>query len=185
MDSYRYSKGLFYKITSPNTDKVYVGCTTRSLNDRLNEHHRAFRFHNRHPTLNYGYCSSYKVIEHGNATITLIDELTNITSRELFDKERELIRSIPCVNAREVIVLSDEEIKHRRRQYYEANKEKINQYSKNYYEANKEKMKQYGKNIYATKYKQQTICECGGKYTLLNKKRHSKTKKHMNYITAL
>ena len=45
-----------YKLTSPNTDLVYVGKTERELNVRYNEHIRDYR--NR-----VGMCSSYKIIE--------------------------------------------------------------------------------------------------------------------------
>ena len=36
-----YSKGKIYKLFNTITDDVYIGATTRPLNDRLAEHRRA------------------------------------------------------------------------------------------------------------------------------------------------
>ena len=36
-----YSKGKIYKLFNTITDDIYIGATTRPLNDRLAEHRRA------------------------------------------------------------------------------------------------------------------------------------------------
>ena len=60
-----------YKITSPNCDLVYVGMTTRTLKERLWGHSSCAKRYSRGLP---GYCSSIKVLEHGDAVIELIEE---------------------------------------------------------------------------------------------------------------
>ena len=55
--------GRIYKITSPNTDKVYIGATKNPLSRRFTEH-KAKR----------NNCSSKIIIEAGDAKIELIEE---------------------------------------------------------------------------------------------------------------
>jgi len=71
---------LIYKITSPNTDIVYVGVTTGTLKLRLIQHHSAYKGFLAGKS-NKGNCTSYKVLEHGDAVIELIEE-TDDASRE-------------------------------------------------------------------------------------------------------
>ena len=73
---------LIYKITSPNTELVYVGRTTQTLGGRLSRHHSDYkRFLAGKPKANK--CTSYKVLEHGDTTIDLIEE-TEDASREFY-----------------------------------------------------------------------------------------------------
>ena len=61
----------------------------------------------------------------------------------------------------------------RRRQYYLENKEFENAYSVVYMLENKEK------------YSKSHSCKCGGKYKLLHKKNHERSKRHLNYLQFL
>lgn len=74
----------------------------------------------------------------------------------------------------------------RERYWYENSNSKLNtcmpnrssaDSKKEYYNQNKEQIKD--------KQKQKCFCECGGKYTKVNKLTHSKTKKHQDYINSL
>ena len=67
-----YSRGKIYKITSPNTDKIYIGSTISPLRNRFYIHVRDYNkwFANNSST----YCSSYKIIKEGDAKIELIEE---------------------------------------------------------------------------------------------------------------
>ena len=96
-----------------------------------------------------------------------------------------------------------EKINEKNKEYRENNKEKINEKNKEYRENNKEKEKErkkiYDENnkekikerkkIYYEKNKQKFNdkfnCECGGKFTMQNKLRHIKTKKHQNYLSSI
>lgn len=63
---------------------------------------------------------------------------------------------------------------------YEEYVKKRNEYAVKYYHANKDKIKARIKKRSDEKRKHYD-CECGGKYTNLNKNRHFHTQRHLNY----
>ena len=69
---------------------------------------------------------------------------------------------------------TEEELIEQRKAYCEANTEQKKINNKAYYEANIEKIK---KNKQA-----KHTCECGGKYTMGDARRHEKSKKHLDYL---
>ena len=86
------------------------------------------------------------------------------------------------------------------KQYYQDNKEKLAERHKQYYQDNREEIKQYyqdnreqiverKKQYYqdnreqiAERNKKKFSCECGGKYTYINKATHLRSKKHQKYF---
>ena len=100
-----------YKIISPNTDRVYVGKTDQTLKQRLWEHrsrYKAWLAGTRH------YCSSYKVLEHGDYSIELIEET---------DREGYWIKEMNTCN----IVKFDHDHAAYNRAYKAANRESLNE----------------------------------------------------------
>ena len=78
--------------------------------------------------------------------------------------------------------------KDNKKEYYNQNRDKIIKSSLEHYEKNKDdiktKMKEYrekNKDILKEKRNEKHTCECGGRYTLYNKKTHMKSKKHIKY----
>ena len=69
-----------YKITSPNTDLVYVGKTIQPLKQRMSKH---WSHNKRYLARKTNYCSSLKVMECEDATIELVEE-TDDTRREAY-----------------------------------------------------------------------------------------------------
>ena len=67
-----------YRIVSPNTELVYVGKTSQTLARRFDCHRS---HHKRYLSSKTRYCSSFKVIECGDAVIELIEE-TDDSRRE-------------------------------------------------------------------------------------------------------
>ncbi len=88
----QYQNGKIYKITSPHTDKIYIGSTIQSLHDRFASHKSVFK-HKKN------YTSSFDILQYGDAIIELIEEYPT-TCRELLEsREGELITSNNnCVN---------------------------------------------------------------------------------------
>jgi len=85
-------RGKIYKITSPNTEQVYIGSTTDSISYRLYGHgcqYISYRRGKNH------YCSSYEIIERGNAEIELIEEYICNTKEELRIREQYWIENTP------------------------------------------------------------------------------------------
>tara|TARA_R110002012_G_scaffold9978_4_gene46413 strand:+ start:340 stop:825 length:486 start_codon:yes stop_codon:yes gene_type:complete len=80
-----------YKLTSPNTDKCYIGSTKqRWLSDRVSSHRvQQRRYESGKDKL---YCSSFEIIKCGDMEYELIEE-TNDKSRECYWIEQN-----NCVN---------------------------------------------------------------------------------------
>jgi len=132
---------LIYKITSPNTDIVYVGQTSQTLRRRFSGHHTNYKgFLAGNPKA--GSCTSIKVLEHGDATIDLIEETEDV-SREFY-----WINTIPntCNVKRGVFDYAANN-----HDYHEENKEEISARKKVHYAENKEVLCAKSKARYAEK----------------------------------
>jgi hypothetical protein len=73
------------------------------------------------------------------------------------------------------------------KQYYDLNKEKISEQKKQYRGLNKENILEKGKryrDLNKQKINAKCSCECGGKYTYVNKIPHFNTIKHQKYMEA-
>lgn len=151
-----------YVIKSNNTDLVYVGSTTQTLEKR---------FYN-HCNEKYNHTSSFKVLNFNDCFIELL-EVCNISKRQ--EKEKYWINQFNSVNI---------QIPTRTKKEWEKdNKDKIKKYKKKYVNNNKdivlEYRKNYDKNI---RNKKKINCSCGGIYIKRNIKIHYKSKKHQKYI---
>jgi len=71
-------KGYIYKITSPSTDKIYVGSTILSIKRRLDCHKKKSND-----------CSSSEIIKYGDAVIELLEEIEYENKKELRRLERK------------------------------------------------------------------------------------------------
>lgn len=91
------SKGNIYKIVSKNSDKIYIGSTCFSIEDRLKKHILDYEFYN---SYNEHYTSSFEVIKCGDICIELLESLENVSREELKKKESEYIHKNLgiCVN---------------------------------------------------------------------------------------
>jgi hypothetical protein len=193
-------EGYIYKITSPNNDNIYIGSTTLSLIERLNLHN-----------YNKNRCNitSKQILESGNATIELLENIKFENRKELYQKEREYISNNKaiCVNQRgkfkddkeclsswreknrEKIRIYDAELRKKKRELkpvkIKLTEEEIKQNKQKYQEEHKEEKKKYDEE-YRQKNKEKLIekilCECGGTYQRKHKSEHIKTKKHLNYV---
>jgi hypothetical protein len=170
----KYQHGKIYTIRSFQTDKFYIGSTTQPLSKRLYEHKKRYKSFNRDKS---HYVSSYDMIKYQDCYIELLEEHKCDNRSQLDKREGELIRlhKGKCINKNiagrsyKEYYADNKEIK---RQYYLDNKEKRNLYQKQYYQDNKKRLNQH------------TICDCGGKYLLVNKLRHETCKKHQSFINA-
>jgi hypothetical protein len=81
--------GTIYMISSPNTDKVYIGSTTMKLSRRFSTHKCISNT-----------ARSKIIIESGDAVITAIDSIEDEDKEELRIKELEYIQFYKdiCVN---------------------------------------------------------------------------------------
>jgi hypothetical protein len=133
--------GRIYKITSPSTDKIYIGSTTKTLNVRFKSHNK---------------CSSIEIIKYGDSKIELLEELECKDKEELRWKEREYQDRFKesCVNRWRAITSEDEDkkrVSEKNRRWFLNNPEKHKEKCKAYYERNKEKRSEYFKKKYQEK----------------------------------
>lgn len=181
-DINKYHNGKIYTIRSAQTDKYYIGSTTQPLYKRFYEHKRDYKlfldgkFHN---------VSSFDIVKFDDCYIELLEEFKCENKEQLTKKEGQTIRLYinDIVNKRiegrskqEHYIDNKDKIKEIQKQYYTDNKEIKKQYNEQYYDDNKEKI--------LAKLNCKYICQCGGKYTQVNKTRHLKSNKHQKYLTS-
>ena len=156
-----------YKLYHEDYPEFYIG-STKDLKERKYCHKSRCNNENS-PKYNYkvyqyirdhgGYNSwNYEILEHIRNSINVY-ELRNVERKYI----KELKPSLNC------------EIPNRtKKEYYNDNIEYYKEYSKQYRENNREYFKEYKNEKFS--------CECGGKYTTVNKVRHMKSRKHQNFI---
>jgi hypothetical protein len=163
-----------YKLCclDPEVKDIYVG-STRSFRQRKNMHK-----HNCNTPTDkaYNFYVYQFIREHGGfQNWSMISIFTGEfeTKHEMHRKEREYIeelkaslnKQLPTRTMKERYLDNREEVLLKTKEYSITNSESIKIYKKQYYQNNSES----------------TNCVCGGRYTQLNKKRHFKTKKHINF----
>jgi hypothetical protein len=91
-----YSLGKIYKIVCNITGKVYIGSTcSPRLCRRLAKHRDKY---NSFLKGKYPYTTSYKVLEHNNYEIVLLELCPSSCKEELHARERWYIENFECVN---------------------------------------------------------------------------------------
>ena len=172
-----YKNGKIYKITSTETDDVYVGSTCATLNTRLINHKSAFK------TGKKRIGTAKNILKYADARIELIENFPCETKKELLDREGEIIKNTPnCINTQ----IQGRTMK----QYREDNAEKLKQQSAEYREKNKELIKEKYKTWYngeggkayleqrKAKINVKVPCSvCNKEYSKSNMSRHMKTHK--------
>jgi hypothetical protein len=124
-----YGNSKVYKIISSQTDKIYIGSTTKKyLSSRMVEHRchaRAFE----NGTL--GRVSSLDILQYDDAQIVLLEAYPNCQSRdELRSKEQLYIDANKgiCINKQNASGHNIAKYKENKNAYYIANKERKRQY---------------------------------------------------------
>jgi hypothetical protein len=168
-----------YKITSSQTDNVYIGSTKKILSDRFLKHK-----HTSNST------SSKIILQYDDAKIELIEE---VELEQRYIRERYWIEFYgdKCVNikkctnimipgmtrkeySKEYYEINKNYVKERTKVYYDANKYKLRQKSKDFRDANKDKIKEYQL--------EKITCECGSTLSRGNMPQHRKSKKHLKFL---
>ncbi len=154
-----YENGKIYKIVDHTNNNIYIGSTCEpTLARRLAGHKTKYNhFIKGHKK---SFMSSYSIIHNNNYEIILIENYPCKTKDELHSREAYYIE-----NSQNVI-----------------NHQKPNGYNK--YENAAAYSKQYDIDHRDHKM-EQIICECGGHYVRMRKKRHERSKKHQKFINEL
>jgi len=131
-----YNQAKIYKITSETADLVYYGSTTLTLEDRMIRHRAAYQ---RYMTgASVSFTSSFIVLGHDDAEISLVEEYPCDNKRQLCVHEGTFIRNNPCVNLNIAGRTSQE--------YYQDNRATFLANSRRYYERKGEYHRAYVRN---------------------------------------
>jgi hypothetical protein len=178
-----------YLISSSQTNKVYIGSTKNTLEQR-------FSLHKSHAKNTKYKCRSRVLInEFSDCKIDLIEYTTkeDRLPRERFWVEyygdRAVNRQIPGRTQKEWYQQHAEEMKENYKEYYQQHAEEIKERMKEYNQQHAEEIKENYKEYYqqhAEEIKERMKeysavrinCECGTSYTRNNKTRHLQSKKH-------
>jgi hypothetical protein len=150
-----YQNSKIYKIVSSQTDKVYIGSTTKDrLCQRMIQHRVDYKSYLNNKK---NYISSFEIMKYDDTEIILIETFPCESKDKLHARERYWIENIVnCVN-KQVPIRTEKEHNEYHQKYYKKKKETINE---------------------------KFNCLCGGKYTKCHKSRHEKTKQHQEYLTS-
>ena len=165
-----YENGKIYKLTCDKSDKIYIGSTVLTLNERLSKHKGKKS------------CLSRQLLELGEVKIELIQNYPCNNKKELETKERHYIEKYKNIVVNKYIPTRTA------KEWRKDNRELKKEYCKEYYQINKEKAKQYylkKKDIISEKRKVKMTCECGSVFRKNDMSRHCKTNKHQNYLKSL
>jgi len=165
---------LIYKIISPNTDLVYVGMTNKTLELRLRQHHTMYKRFLVGKSKTREYTSS-KVLEHGDATIELIEETE--------DEEREYhwVRELNACNRRRNLHFDKDTYNH---EYHQTNRDTILPQKRAYWAKNTKQIaarrnvqrKENREKINAMKRRKSPCPKCGRVVNHDTMARHQRTK---------
>ena len=145
-------KGFIYKISSPSTDKIYIGSTIIPLQQRFSLHLSKTKY-------GINNCNSKLIIALGDAVIECLEEVEYEDEDTLRLKEGEYIRQYwdSCVNRiipgrtqKEYYEEHKQEIANYHREYNKLNREYIAERVKRYYEANKVEIQEYERKRWET-----------------------------------
>lgn len=169
----KYHNGKIYKITSPQSDKFYIGSTINDIRIRLSKHKNNYKNY-----LNGKYCyvSSFEVIKYDDCIIELLKEVKCESKTELEIEEgktikeyqdRILNKNVAGRTKKEYRELNKDISKEYQKNYRELNKDKLKAINKEYHELNKDKRKERAKQYY--KKNKDMIIEQSKEYRELNK----------------
>ncbi len=157
-----YGNGKVYKIVSDETDKIYVGSTTKKyLSQRMDSHRADYkRFKNGQGD----NIKSFEILKYEDAKIILLESFPCKSKDELLAREQYYIELYKDVVANKNNALGrDQEKRKATNRAYDKKRWK-----------NDPKRREYQKIKH--------ICECGGHYVSNTKARHNKSVKHQSYI---
>lgn len=164
---------MIYILTS--NGKVYIGQTIKPK-ARFNNHKSDY--------INYKrgtqhYKSSYKIIELGDYTFEIVEEIefedkNDLKKREQFFMDLYKEKGLEVVN--KCCAYTGKDKKEYNRDYYQKNIDKKKEQNRLRYEKNKEIIKQKNRENYKKKEKEYATCEdCNKTLLKTNLKRHNKT----------
>jgi len=167
-----YKNGKVYKLVNKEKNLVYIGSTIQTLRRRYTQHKNEAKYKN---------MSSYRLFEDGGiVTIELLEDYPCETKKELFNKEKEYIKNMDCVN----LHIPNRTFK----EYYRDNYEVIKKKSAEYHQKNKIRINEKRRKLFHEVKKQEllapVLCPCGVWTSKQHHLRHERTPHHQEFIKS-
>lgn len=172
-----YINGKIYKITSKQTDKIYIGSTAQyDIENRFACHKSMFKKWSN--TIGCPYVSSFEILKYGDAKITIIENYPCSTRQQLRAREDYHISNStePYVNKQTTFtgIVFVNSLDYQRK-YQKKYKQKIKNYWCNYYKEDENRKKQY------ERLKQPYICShCNKQIRYGSSTNHNRSKTHID-----
>mgnify|MGYP003661285331 CR=1 FL=1 len=166
-----YKNGKIYRIWTLLSDEIYIGSTADTLSNRFCKHKSSYKRWLKNKDDNKTYMTSFKLFEKFGVENCKIDLEHNFhcnSKAELHSEEGRVQR------IHKAILINNNIAGRTQEEWFSENKEHLAEYNKQYYADNKDAI--------SKQRKQKFVCECGGKYTLSLKSRHTKLAKHQKFI---
>ena len=133
--------GIIYTITDKDTNEVYIGSTTMSINKRMISHRSMCKSYDEGKKK--GGCSSFNIIRRNNYTVKILENIEYEKKEELYFKERNYIETLNAINTMKRPKITKEEKKLKNDEIKENYKEQRKAYSKKYDKEYRAKNKEY------------------------------------------
>lgn len=151
-----YANGKIYRIVSDKTDVVYIGCTTQPLSKRMANHRSSYKSYQKGKS---ALCSSFVILEYGDAKIELIEPFACENKKELMKREREIIDASPTAcnkigspkSYQEWDEKHKEKIKNYNKLWKQNNRERVRERARAWREKNREHLREYNR-LYQREY---------------------------------
>jgi hypothetical protein len=202
-----YQQGKIYMVESLEGNIRYYGSTCQPLFKRMCAHRSHYKAYK---DGKFCYVSCFEVLKHSDAKMVWVADCPSNSKAELDAHEARYIRENVCVNKRtpgayaaaggiaEYKAEQYQANKERFAEYYQANKDRVAEYyqanrgriterAADYYQANKERIAERKAEYYQSnrsRLNEKHTCECGGMYTIVNKARHPKSKRHISWANT-
>ena len=162
----KYSRGKIYAIRSPHTDLYYTGSTCETLSKRVSCHRMSRK---RYQAGKAGFCTSFTILEFGDAYIELIENFPCGSRDELHKREGEIQRE------RRADLVNKNVAGRTRAEHYEDHKTELIEKSNAYNASNKDAIKRKQDEII-------TCSTCSYESSRSNMRYHKKTR-HPSPVT--
>ena len=175
-----YKKSIIYKLCCKdvNIKEIYVGSTCNQLRKRKNKHKSDCNNENSNIYNSYVYKFIRQNSGFENWSMIIIENYPCENKRELEKRERYFMEVLNSTLNSYKPFTTEEEKKEQVKQRYENNKTEI----KDYQDKNKDKIKEQQKEYNEKHKKERYNCICGSNIRLVDKKKHFRTTKHLDYI---
>lgn len=171
-----YSNSIVYTIydTSNSYEGLYVGSTVQTCARRFAQHKYHFeRFLQKNSAY---YCSSFDIFQNAtNCAIKVIEQYPCKSSVELRTREEYWRKTLPHVISSKRAIRTRDDLRQDKARYHANHRVQHSESNAKWYSTKKDEI--------LTRLNTKFICPCGGLYTHVNKQKHFRAAKHVDFVS--